>query len=929
MTSFLRKLNWLARRRRKDAELEEELQFHLDEEADERMADGIQVDEARRAARHDLGNLMIVREDTRAAWTWTFVEQLAQDLRYGVRMLVANKTFSALAILSLALGIGANTAIFSFMDAMLMRSLPVRDPQALVTLAWHTNKREMHGSNQHNVNYVDPNGGWVGGIFSYPAFEFLQGDTPAFSTVFGYQGAGNLHLVVNNQAAIVKGEYVSGNYFSGLGLLPASGRLLAPDDDRAGAPAVAVISYALSEASFGGAANAQGQSILLDSVPFTVVGVTPPEFFGADPNALPAVYVPMHSNLLLRAEDPNARLDELYGNPGYDWVVPMARLRPGVTAAQAQATLGSAFVEWRAATDPKRPREELPTLVVKESAGGLDSLRRMYSKPLYLLLALVGLILAIACANIANLLLARAAARAREMAVRLSIGAGRGRVIRQLLTESLLLSGIGGAIGVAFAVWGIQFLTLLLVNGRGDTPFPLDVSVNWRVLGVVAALSILAGTMFGLAPAVQSTRVDLTPALKVIRGAGSRAPRTRVLSLSQALVVSQIAFTLLILVAAGLFLRTLSNLQSIQLGFNSEQLLTFQLNARQAGHRDPEIMTLYDHLRAEFAAIPGVRNVTLSGSALLGTGMSGTLVTVPGGPSESSHVLSVGPDFFTTLQVPLLRGRAIDERDRPGVPYVAVVNQEFARVFFAGEDPIGRRVIMKPPRGPRPCAPCEIEIVGVAANTLYGELKANWTGSTPAAPPPTIFLSYAQAFWEPVSEVTYQLRTAGDPLAPAAAVRDIVRRAESRVPVTRMKTQRALIEAEINQEVMFARLCTVFALLALTIACVGLYGTMSYGIARRTGEIGVRMALGARRATVVWMVLRDVITLAALGLAVSVPVALAASKFLESFLFDMKRYDPLALTAAMLTLLGATLLAGYVPARNASRINPMAALRHE
>jgi predicted permease len=381
-------------------------------------------------------------------------------------------------------------------------------------------------------------------------------------------------------------------------------------------------------------------------------------------------------------------------------------------------------------------------------------------------------------------------------------------------------------------------------------------------------------------------------------------------------------------VAAGLFLRTLSNLQSIQLGFNSEQLLTFQLNARQAGHRDPEIMTLYDRLRAEFAAIPGVRNVTLSGSALLGTGMSGTLVAV-GDLSKDSHVLSVGSDFFTTLQVPVLRGRAIDERDRPGVPYVAVVNEEFAKVFFAGADPIGRRVAMKSPRGPRTCAPCEIEIVGVVANTLYGELKANWTGSRPATPPATLFLSYAQAFWEPVSEITYQLRTTGDPLAPAAAVRDIVRRADSRVPVTRMKTQRALINAEINQEVMFARLCTVFALLALTIACVGLYGTMSYGIARRTGEIGVRMALGARRATVVWMVLRDVIRLAALGLAVSVPVALAASKFLESFLFDMKRYDPLALTAAMLTLVGATLLAGYVPARNASRINPMAALRHE
>jgi predicted permease len=352
--------------------------------------------------------------------------------------------------------------------------------------------------------------------------------------------------------------------------------------------------------------------------------------------------------------------------------------------------------------------------------------------------------------------------------------------------------------------------------------------------------------------------------------------------------------------------------------------LTFELNARQAGHRDPEIMTFYDRLRAEFASIPGVRNVTLSGSALLGSGMSGTNVTVTGDVTKNSHVLMVGSDFFTTLQIPLLRGRAIDERDRPGAPYVAVVNTEFVRSFFGDADPIGRQARME-----RFCPGCDIEIVGVVANTLYGELKANWTGATPATPPPTIFVSYSQAVWGPVSDVTYQLRTVGDPLTPIGAVRDIVSRADSRVPVTRMKTQRALIDAEINQEVTFARLCTAFALLALMIACVGLYGTMSYGIARRTSEIGVRMALGARRTTVVWMVLRDVLMLAAIGLAISLPASLAASKLVESFLFDMKYYDPLALSAALLTLLGATLLAGYVPAHNASRINPMAALRHD
>ncbi len=502
------------------------------------------------------------------------------------------------------------------------------------------------------------------------------------------------------------------------------------------------------------------------------------------------------------------------------------------------------------------------------------------------------------------------------MAVRLSIGAGRLRVIRQLLTESLLLSGIGGALGVVFAIWGIRFLTLLLLNGRGDQPFALDISVNWRVLGVVAALSVGTGVLFGLAPAIQSTRVDLMSALKAIGVRGSGKRKTRRIGLSQMLVVSQMAFTLLILVATGLFVRTLSNLQSLPLGFNPGQLFTFQLNARQAGHGDPEIVTFYDRLRAEFAAIPGVSGVTLSDSPLLGAGWSGTRVSVSGETPKGASFLTVGPDFFNTLRLPVLKGRAIEDRDRPGAPYVAVVNEAFAKSFFGADDPIGRHMKL-----PRACATCDIEIVGVTANARYGRLKE--------APPPTIFLSFSQAVWQPVGEVTFQLRTAGNPLGVSNAVRRIVERADPTVPLVRVKTQEALIEGTINQEVTFARLCTAFAVLALAIACVGLYGTMSYGVARRTSEIGIRMALGAQRPTVVWMVLREVLTLAGIGLAISLPAALAASKLVESFLYGMKRNDPLTIVAAVLTIAVATILAGYVPARNASRIDPLVALRHE
>jgi len=915
MTPFFRKLTWLGRRTRKEAELIEELQFHLEEETEARTAEGLPLDAARGAARRDLGNLTIVREDTRAAWTWTLVEQLAQDLRYGFRMLAANKVFSGLAVLSLALGIGANAAIFSFMDAMLLRSLPVSDPQSLATLAWRTKTQGMHGTDRHEDSYLDASG-FVGGIFAYPAFELLQQHTSVFETVIGYQGTRELHLEVNGRADIAKGEYVSGNYFSGLGVSAASGRLFEPADDRTGAAAVVVIGYETSLARFGGPAAATGQSILLNHIPFTIVGVTPSEFFGVDPNVLPAVYVPLHAIVLLEADDKSPPAGR-FADPAFDWIIPMARLRPGVSAAQAQAAVGPAYVEWKASTDVKRAKADLPTLIVKESAGGLDSLRRAYSKPLYVLLGLVGLILAIACANIANLLLARAAARTREMAVRLSIGAGRQRVIRQLMTESLLLSGIGGALGVVFATWGVRFLTVLLSNGRANEPYALAVTVNWRVLGVAAALSMLTGLVFGVAPAIQSTRLDVTTALKATRLRGSHAHRERRLSLSRALVVAQVAFTLLILVTAGLFLRTLSNLESIDVGFNREQVLAVTVNARQAGHRGPEILTFYDRLRSEFAAIPGVRSVTLSDSALLGNGWSATGVkTSADPPKSSSAVLTVGPDFFATVQLSLLHGRGIDARDRAGAPYVAVVNEAFARKYFGDADPIGRHVTL-----PRRCATCDVEIVGLSANARYGRLRE--------APPATIFLSLDQEVWGPVGEVTYQLRTAGNPLGAALAVRTIVERADPRVPLAHLTTQRALVSSMFNQEETFARLCTAFAVLALTIACVGLYGTLSYGVARRTSEIGVRIALGARRATVVWMVLRDVLAMASIALAISVPVALAASKLVESFLFGMTRNDPAAFAAAAATLTVAMLLAGYIPARSASRIDPIAALRHE
>jgi predicted permease len=432
----------------------------------------------------------------------------------------------------------------------------------------------------------------------------------------------------------------------------------------------------------------------------------------------------------------------------------------------------------------------------------------------------------------------------------------------------------------------------------------------------VAALSLLTGVLFGLAPALQSTRTDVVPALKESRTGEARGHRFRSLGLSRILMVSQIALTLLILVAAGLFVRTLSNLASIQLGFNRENVLTFQVNARQAGHNDPEIVAFYNELRTRLSAIPGVHAASLSNHSLIGTGTSGTGVSVSRAPAEGSSILTVGAGFFTTMQIPLLTGREIDERDRLGSPMVAVVNEAFARRGFGDRNPLGQHLTLE-----RMCPGCDIEIVGVSANALYGDLKGKV--------PPTVYLPFAQGGWGPVQGMVYELRTSGNPLTYVRVVRDLVQRADPHLPVSDVKSQSAWIDQTISQEIAFARLCTAFALLALVIACVGLYGTMSYNVARRTGEIGIRMALGAQRSRVLWMVLREVLLLTAVGLAISVPTALAASKLVESFLFGMKPNDPLALTGSVVTLVSAAILAGYLPARHASRIEPMIALRHE
>ncbi len=607
--SFLRKLSWLARRRDRENELAAELRFHFEEEAEARREAGLAESEARWAARRDLGNAGLIKEDAHAAWGWIWVDQLAQDLRYAARTMIHHPAFTLLAALSLALGIGANTAIYSFMDTLLMRSLPVENPESLVVLNWHVKgKSSEHVSVVHDVSgffHDDPKPGKTTGIFPYPAFELLRQSDRAFSVVFAHCRARRLNVMIRQQAEVVSGDYVSGDFFRGLALAPASGRLISGDDDRAGALEVVVLSYAFAQRRFGDVANAVGQPVFINNIPFTAIGVAPPGFFGVDPGRVPDFYVPMHADLVLDPErEPSGTVGQRYVDEHYYWVEMMARLRPGVSMAQAQAVAGQIFETWVATTATNQEeRNNLPKFLLKAGAGGLDNLRREYSQPLYILLAMAGLILAIACANIANLLLARATARRREMAVRLSMGAARGRVIRQLLTESLLLASIGGAVGILFAVWGMRFLTVLLASGGGS--FKLRRGVELARPGRDGRARDDHGIILraGSGPSGDARGCDAG----VEGNALGRQQRRGWLrfSLSQTLVASQMAISLLLLVASGLFVRTLSNLNSVELGFQRENILLFKLNASQAGHRDPEILSFYSDLQKRFAASSG------------------------------------------------------------------------------------------------------------------------------------------------------------------------------------------------------------------------------------------------------------------------------------------------------------------------------------
>ena len=907
MRELLRCLQFLFHRADYERDLDEEMAHHLAMLAEDGRPGA--------AARRQFGNLTSLKEESRSMWTFGFLEQMAQDVRYALRAMAANPLFTATAALSLALGIGANTAIYSFMDAILMRSLPVAHPEQLAIVEWRSAQRPRVVRSLNGSARRYGKGGTASPNFPYAAYERLRANREIFSTLFAYTYAQNFNLIARGEAESIPGGFVSGNYFGGLGVPPAAGRLIGAEDDRAGAPAVVVLSYAYWQRRFNGEAAVVGKSILINNLPFTVAGVCAAGFFGVDPQTSPAFYLPIHAMPVFATNPAEEERSRFFDNHFY-WIEMMGRLRPGVSLGQAQAALRGQFSAFAASTaDTPKDAEVVPLLTLEEGGAGLDSLRRQYSKPLYVLMTMVGLILAIACANLANLLLARAAARRREIAVRLSLGAGRWRLVRQMLTESVLLAAIGGALGLAVALAGIRFITWLLANGRAE--FTLRASLSWPVLAFTFGLAVAAGMLFGLAPAIQATQLDFTPALKESRSQGITGTGHRFRPrLGHALIVAQIAVSLLLATGAGLFVRTLSNLHSIDVGFNRENILLVSINGRQAGYRDAALARFYTGLLDKFREIPGVRAASASNFPLVAQYVNDSSVVIPGRTPQAgdptTNVLNVDPEFLETMQIPVLLGRALREGDLAS-PTVAVVNQKFAFTFFGGENPIGRQFSLSKSTNPL------FEIVGVARDAHYNSLQET--------DQPVIYVPYTQN--PTLGGLFFELRTAGDPLGAVAAVRRIVHDASRAVSITEVSTQAQRIEQTISQERTFANLGSCFAALALLIACVGLYGAMAYTVARRTAEIGIRMALGAQRPKIIWMVLREVLALTAVGLLAGYGAARLTTRFVESFLYGIKANDPMAVAAAMGILLAAAVAAGYAPAWRASRIDPVAALRNE
>jgi predicted permease len=915
-----RRLLFYLRRDQFDRDLAEEMELHLEMKVKENLQAGMRVADARAAARRQFGNQTLLQEVSREMWGVKSIETLFQDLHYGLRMLLKSKGFTAVAVLSLALGIGANTAIFSLINSLMLRMLPVKNAEELILFS-------ISGPNVPPV---------LADRFNYPLYEMFRDRNKSFTSILTVSDIGRVRLLWPEPGAGAESaqqQRVSGNFFSVLGVSAVVGRTLAETDDNpANTQPAAVISYEYWRRRFGLDPNVVGRNVTIDKTPLIIVGVAPPGFFGVEVGGKPDLWWPIKASNDRSLSEPQANRVRVIG-----------RLRPGVSVAQAQAEMDTIFrrqiddvaatrsANW---TPPQRRNHFERNIRLDPGGSGYTWLRRQFGRPLFILMVTVALTLLIACINIANLLLARAATRRKEIAVRLTLGAGRFRLLRQLLTESVLLSLLGGAAGLLFANVCLRALITYLPQ---QTRSALDVSLDARALGFTLVVSVLTGLLFGLAPGWLATRLNLTTSLKDQTGAS--ASRSR-LALNKFLVVTQVALSLFLLIGAGLFVRSLRNLRTLDVGLNYENIVQFSLDSSDSGYKDERLSDLYKQVLARLEAMPGVHSATLSEFSLLANFTRYLNVSVPGftpGPDEnlSCNVMVVGPRFFETMKMPILAGRDFNPQDERlstspdnssattgpqsqagASPLYAIVNQTMARYFFGDENPIGRHFNQKD------IASQPIEIIGVVKDAKYATLRERT---------PRTF--YLYSFQQPQQEgMTLQFRTDGKATNYVAPIGRLAREIDPKLQILDLQTMADLVDQLLVQERFIAQTAGAFSLFALLLACIGLYGVMSYAVTRRTSEIGIRMALGAQVRDIVGLVMRQVALLVTLGIGIGLAAALVTMRLASTLfasLFGLTPGDPLTITLATLLLIGVAALAGYLPARRALRVNPLVALRNE
>jgi predicted permease len=899
-----RRIGALLRRGKLGAELEEEMRLHLELLREEKVRTGMAPAEARLAAQRQFGNTTLQKEESAMAWGWGWLEQIAQDTVYGLRAMLRSPGITLVALLSLALGIGANTAIFSLIDALMLRSLPVKNPQELV----------IFGSGLDNgISDAFPNNE----LYSYPFFREMQKRNEVFADVAAASSMLNLvHGTVEGHLAPepMHIKLVSGSYFPTMGVPALIGRTLGLADDQVkDAHPVAVLNYGWWKQSLSGDRNVVGKKLTIGFTVFTVVGVAPPGFFGHQVGESPDMWMP----LSMQKEIPP-------GNDGYadsmaESLHLMARLRPEVSARQAAVQVDVLFPQILRGLPnvPLTPEnlKKLETMRVelRSLARGFSLLRVQFAEPLKILMGVVALVLLIACANIANLLLARSTARVRELATRQALGAQRSRLIRQLLTESLVLALAGGALGIGFAV-GANRILLRMISEGGEAA--LRVPLDLRLLLFALSATIATALLFGIMPALRATRIQLTASLKEGRSPASMGART---PLAKLLIISQVAVSLVLLTGAGLFLRTFVNLARVDTGFNREGVLLVHLDPASAGYKagDARLNAAYQQIEDRLHTLPGVDAASFS----LFTFDEGTWNNdiwvrgyMDGHQNRDVHHNVVGNDYFLAMGIPVLEGRTFELRDSASSERVGIISDSMARNLFPEGSPIGRHYGSHDPQNAD-----SIEVIGVVKDVkVHGvDEKTQYVD----------YLSRAQVGFFFLNDLA--VRYTGNPEAVVGAIRQSIRDIDRNLPISDVTTMEEQVAGSMPNQRLIAQLSAFFGLVAVFLSCIGIFGLMSYLVTRRTNEIGVRMALGGKRPDILWLVMRESLFLVVTGIAAGIPMTVAGGRLVSSMLFGVRAADPLSLGAAVVLLAMVAALAGYLPARRASFVDPMTALRHE